>query len=204
MADAHPRAGRRASGRRAHAGVGDRAAVRAVAAALVPPGDAACRLLDRARRSAGPAGAGHRRRRCEHAAVLDASLGDRYVSEFYGLRPEVLLALYVERGLWERFLARAAPARAAARVRRRGTRQLPSVAGRRPLWHCGGRRAHRDASGSGPGRPLPQRGGPPRPRGVPAVRQRRTRACSSCWSTMGAWTARGRSSSACARRHRRR
>jgi hypothetical protein len=44
----------------------------------------------------------------EHTAALDASLGDRYVSEFYGLRPDVLLALYVERGLWERFLARAA------------------------------------------------------------------------------------------------
>lgn len=44
----------------------------------------------------------------EHTAALDASLGDRYVSEFYGLRPEVLLALYVERGLWDRFLAGAA------------------------------------------------------------------------------------------------
>jgi 4-amino-4-deoxy-L-arabinose transferase-like glycosyltransferase len=44
----------------------------------------------------------------EHTAALDASLGDRYVSEFYGLRPEVLLALYVERGLWERFLAHVA------------------------------------------------------------------------------------------------
>ena len=43
----------------------------------------------------------------EHTATLDASLGDRYVSEFHGLRPEVLLALYVERGLWQRFLARA-------------------------------------------------------------------------------------------------
>jgi len=30
------------------------------------------------------------------------------VSEFYGLRPDVLLALYVERGLWDRFLARTA------------------------------------------------------------------------------------------------
>jgi uncharacterized protein (TIGR03663 family) len=39
---------------------------------------------------------------------LDAALGDRYVSEFFGLRPEVLLTLYVERGLWDRFLARAA------------------------------------------------------------------------------------------------
>jgi hypothetical protein len=44
----------------------------------------------------------------EHTAALDASLGDRYVSEFYGLRPDVLLAFYVERGLWERFLARPA------------------------------------------------------------------------------------------------
>ncbi len=44
----------------------------------------------------------------QHAAGLEASLGERFVSEFYGLRPEVLLALYVERGLWERFLARAA------------------------------------------------------------------------------------------------
>ena len=40
----------------------------------------------------------------EHTAALDA-LGDRYVSEYFGLRPEVLLALYVDRGLWERFLA---------------------------------------------------------------------------------------------------
>jgi uncharacterized protein (TIGR03663 family) len=40
----------------------------------------------------------------EYTPVLDVSLGDRYVSEFYGLRPDVLQALYVERGLWERFL----------------------------------------------------------------------------------------------------
>jgi uncharacterized protein (TIGR03663 family) len=44
----------------------------------------------------------------EDAAVLDGLLGDRYVSEFYGLRPDVLLALYVERGLWDRYLARVA------------------------------------------------------------------------------------------------
>jgi len=31
-------------------------------------------------------------------------LGDRYISEFYGLRPEVPLALYIDRGLWARFL----------------------------------------------------------------------------------------------------
>jgi uncharacterized protein (TIGR03663 family) len=41
----------------------------------------------------------------ENAGAVDASLGNRYVSEFYGLRPGVLLTLYVERGLWERFLA---------------------------------------------------------------------------------------------------
>ena len=40
----------------------------------------------------------------DQTAVLDGALGDRYVSEFYGLRPEVLLMLYVERELWERFL----------------------------------------------------------------------------------------------------
>lgn len=41
----------------------------------------------------------------DNATTLDASLGSRYVSEYYGLRPGVLLTLYVERGLWERFLA---------------------------------------------------------------------------------------------------
>jgi uncharacterized protein (TIGR03663 family) len=40
----------------------------------------------------------------EHAPALDIALGDRYISEFYGLRPEVPLALYIERGLWDRFL----------------------------------------------------------------------------------------------------
>ena len=43
-----------------------------------------------------------------NTAAIDNALGDRYVSEFFGLRPEVLLALYVERGLWDRFLARVA------------------------------------------------------------------------------------------------
>ena len=40
----------------------------------------------------------------ENTAAVEAAVGDRYVSEFYGLRPNVLLTLYVERGLWERFL----------------------------------------------------------------------------------------------------
>ena len=44
----------------------------------------------------------------DHEDMLDAALGDRYVSEFYGLRPDVLLTLYVERGLWDQFLSRAA------------------------------------------------------------------------------------------------
>jgi uncharacterized protein (TIGR03663 family) len=39
-----------------------------------------------------------------HAAAVEAVVGDRHVSEFYGLRPGVLLTLFVERGLWERFL----------------------------------------------------------------------------------------------------
>ncbi len=40
--------------------------------------------------------------------ALDAALGERYVSEFFGVRPEVLVTLYIERALWDRFLARAA------------------------------------------------------------------------------------------------
>jgi uncharacterized protein (TIGR03663 family) len=42
----------------------------------------------------------------EHTPALDRALGDRYVSEFFGLRPDVLMSLYVERGLWDRFLAK--------------------------------------------------------------------------------------------------
>ena len=40
----------------------------------------------------------------ENAEELEAALGDRYISEFYGLRPWVLLTLYIERPLWERYL----------------------------------------------------------------------------------------------------
>ena len=40
----------------------------------------------------------------DHAASVEAMIGDRYISEFYGLRPSVLLTVYIERGLWERFL----------------------------------------------------------------------------------------------------
>ncbi|RPJ76656.1 MAG: TIGR03663 family protein [Acidobacteria bacterium] len=41
----------------------------------------------------------------ENTAAVEAALGDRYVSEFYGLRPGVLLTAYIDRTLWERFLA---------------------------------------------------------------------------------------------------
>ena len=41
----------------------------------------------------------------EHTPVLEQALGDRYVSEHFGLRPELLLAVYIDRGLWDRFLA---------------------------------------------------------------------------------------------------
>ena len=108
--DAHPRAGPPASRRRAHAGVGHRAAARAVAAPLVSPDDAERRLLDRAGRTGWPCRRRSSSPRSDNADALDAALGDRYVSEFFGLRPEVLLALYIERGLWERFLARGASA----------------------------------------------------------------------------------------------
>jgi hypothetical protein len=40
----------------------------------------------------------------DNTAAVDAMLGERYVSEFYGLRPEVILTVYIERNLWERFL----------------------------------------------------------------------------------------------------
>jgi uncharacterized protein (TIGR03663 family) len=41
----------------------------------------------------------------DQVETVGAALGDRYVSEFYGLRPDVLLTVYIERTLWERFLA---------------------------------------------------------------------------------------------------
>jgi predicted secreted protein len=41
----------------------------------------------------------------ENAPAVDAAVGDAYVTEFYGLRPGVLLTLYIERGAWEAFMA---------------------------------------------------------------------------------------------------
>ncbi len=40
----------------------------------------------------------------ENADAVAAAVGDRYISEFYGLRPGVLLTIYIEGGLWNRFL----------------------------------------------------------------------------------------------------
>jgi hypothetical protein len=45
----------------------------------------------------------------EHTPAVDQELGDRYVSEYFGLRPELLLTVHVERALWDRFLATRAP-----------------------------------------------------------------------------------------------
>ena len=41
----------------------------------------------------------------ENTPALTTMTGDSYVSEFYGLRPGVLLTLYIERGAWQRLLA---------------------------------------------------------------------------------------------------
>jgi uncharacterized protein (TIGR03663 family) len=42
----------------------------------------------------------------DFAGSVEAALGDRYVSEYYGLRPGVLLTVFIERGLWDRFISR--------------------------------------------------------------------------------------------------
>jgi hypothetical protein len=40
----------------------------------------------------------------DFAGGVEAALGDRYVSEHYGLRPGALLTVFIERGLWDRLL----------------------------------------------------------------------------------------------------
>jgi predicted membrane-bound mannosyltransferase len=40
----------------------------------------------------------------DFADAIVASLGDRYVSEYYGLRPGVLLTVFIERGLWDQLM----------------------------------------------------------------------------------------------------
>ena len=41
----------------------------------------------------------------DQAGAVSAALGDRYVQEFYGLRPDVILAVFIERASWDRFIA---------------------------------------------------------------------------------------------------
>jgi hypothetical protein len=41
----------------------------------------------------------------EQAGAVSAALGDRYVQEYYGLRPDVILAVFIERASWDRFIA---------------------------------------------------------------------------------------------------
>ena len=69
-----------------------------------------------------------------HTAALDDALGEGYVSEFFGLRPEVLLALYIERGLWDRFLAAVADAGPGP-----GDLRRSALLQRGPVTGCGGR-----------------------------------------------------------------
>jgi hypothetical protein len=64
----------------------------------------------------------------EHTAALDAALGDRYVSEYFGLRPEVLLAVYIERGLWDRYLEKVAGAERTGAAQRFGAARRTNVA----------------------------------------------------------------------------
>ncbi len=42
----------------------------------------------------------------ENAAPLEKALGDRYQIEYYGLRPDVLLTLFIDRQLWDQYLSR--------------------------------------------------------------------------------------------------
>jgi uncharacterized protein (TIGR03663 family) len=45
----------------------------------------------------------------DQADAVGAALGDRYVQEFYGLRPEVVLSVFIERASWDRFIASRLP-----------------------------------------------------------------------------------------------
>ena len=41
----------------------------------------------------------------DQADAVAAALGDRYVQEYYGLRPDVILTVFIERASWDRFIA---------------------------------------------------------------------------------------------------
>ena len=45
----------------------------------------------------------------DQAGAVGAALGDRYVQEYYGLRPDVVLTLFIERASWDRFIASREP-----------------------------------------------------------------------------------------------
>ncbi|MBN2246489.1 MAG: TIGR03663 family protein [Candidatus Aminicenantes bacterium] len=40
----------------------------------------------------------------DYAEEIESRLGDRFVSEYYGLRPGVLLSLYIDKDLWDEFI----------------------------------------------------------------------------------------------------
>ncbi len=40
----------------------------------------------------------------EQTAAVQAAIGDRYQVEVYGLRPDVLMSVFIERSLWDRFI----------------------------------------------------------------------------------------------------
>jgi len=58
----------------------------------------------------------------ENTAAVAAALDDRYVSEFYGLRPNTLLTVFIEQPLWDRFI----------RSRQAGSGPAPAMEGGRP------------------------------------------------------------------------
>ena len=41
----------------------------------------------------------------DQAGAISTALGDRYVQEFYGLRPDVVLTVFIERATWDRLIA---------------------------------------------------------------------------------------------------
>jgi hypothetical protein len=41
----------------------------------------------------------------DQAVAVAGVLGDRYIEEHYGLRPDVVLTLFIERASWDRFIA---------------------------------------------------------------------------------------------------
>jgi predicted membrane-bound mannosyltransferase len=40
----------------------------------------------------------------QYAVEVAAALGERYQSEYYGLRPDVIMSVFIERSLWDRYI----------------------------------------------------------------------------------------------------